>query len=216
MGIPRAQKKQEVWTFPEVFSAQFAQQMMGKWRAHLNTARLVVEVGSGRGQFLAEYARVAKPNVGFVGIERKSVRVWSAVQLCRAYGVSARIRFIIGDAQQIDQWFAPEEVDEIWIQFPDPVPSSGKWHRRLTALPFLEKYYRILKTDGTLHIKTDEDWFLDFTIVSIEQSPFHLVEIRRDLHRVRPSEGPLSLWTEYERQHVQHGREIYYVQARKP
>ncbi len=216
MGIPRAQKKQEVWTFPEVFSAQSALQTAGKWRTHLNTARLVVEVGSGRGQFLIEYARLAGADTGFVGIERKSVRVWSAVQFCRAHSVNTRIRFIIGDAQQIDQWFAPEEVDELWIQFPDPVPTPGKWHRRLTALPFLEKYHRILRRGGTLHIKTDEDWFLDFTIASIEKSPLQIVEVRRDMHRRRPDEGPLSLWTEYERQHVQHGREIYYVQVRKP
>ena len=165
----------------------------GRWRARKpDAARLRLELGCGKGRFTAETA-AAHPEDLYVAVERVPDAMVIAMERCRALGLT-NVFFIDGDAAALDQYFAPGEVDLIYINFCDPWPSVKHSRRRLTHEGFLRGYRRVLREGGQIHFKTDNRALFDWSLFQFPKAGFTLSEVTRDLHE----HGVQGVMTDYE------------------
>ena len=167
--------------------------MPGKWRELMPQAReLRVELGCGKGRFTAGTA-AAEPDVLFIAVERVPDAMVMAMERCVAQGLT-NVFFIDANADQLPLFFAPGEVDRIYINFCDPWPSNRHAKRRLTHGNFLRLYRQVLKMGGQIHFKTDNQDLFSFSIEELPLFGFELSEVTRDLH----ADGPVGVMTDYE------------------
>ncbi len=165
----------------------------GCWRARKpDAARLRLELGCGKGRFTAETA-AAHPEDLYVAVERVPDAMVIAMERCRALGLT-NVFFIDGDADALDRYFAPNEVDLIYINFCDPWPSVKHSRRRLTHVNFLRGYRRVLKEGGQIHFKTDNHDLFEWSLFQFPKVGFSLSEVTRNLHE----HGVQGVMTDYE------------------
>ncbi len=165
----------------------------GRWRERKpDAARLRLELGCGKGRFTAETA-AAHPEDLYVAVERVPDAMVIAMERCRALGLT-NVFFIDGDAAALEQYFAPGEVDLIYINFCDPWPSVKHSRRRLTHEGFLRGYRRVLREGGQIHFKTDNRALFDWSLFQFPKAGFALSEVTRDLH----AHGVQGVMTDYE------------------
>ncbi len=202
----KIEKYKEVDTLPNVFTdPKEFQRVFNEQKTKFN--RIIVELGSGHGDWLLKYAQV-DPEDLFVAIEIKGDRIWHGAKEAHTKQIN-NILFIHDDALRIEEYFPPKLIDELWIQFPEPLPKKKHEKRRFTARNRLEVYYNLLKPKGKIIFKTDEPKLFQFTLEQLKDlSGFQIIQQdeRFDLHR--PNTGPLSVLTYYEQQHLDHGREV--------
>ena len=126
----------------------------GCWKQLKPDAQAIwLEIGCGKGRFTAETA-AANPDVLYIAIERVPDAMVIAMERCREMGLT-NVFFGDGDAALLRDYFAPDELDRLFINFCDPWPSNKHSKRRLTHVGFLVLYRGILKTGGQIHFKTD-------------------------------------------------------------
>ena len=167
--------------------------MPGKWRELMpQTRELRLELGCGKGRFTAGTA-AAEPDVLFIAVERVPDAMVMAMERCVAQGLT-NVYFIDANADQLPLFFAPGEVDRIYINFCDPWPSNRHAKRRLTHGNFLRLYRQVLKMGGQIHFKTDNQDLFSFSIEEFPLFGFALSEVTRDLH----TGGPVGVMTDYE------------------
>ena len=165
----------------------------GHWRERRpGAAMLHLELGCGKGRFTAETA-AAHPEDLYVAIERVPDAMVIAMERCRALGL-ANVFFIDGDAAELDQYFAPGEVDLIYINFCDPWPSVKHSRRRLTHESFLRSYRKVLREGGQIHFKTDNRDLFEWSLFQFPKAGFALSEVTRNLHEY----GVQGFMTDYE------------------
>ena len=165
----------------------------GHWRELMPTAReFRVELGCGKGRFTAETA-AAEPDVLFLAIEMVPDAMVVAMERCRDAGLS-NVFFVDANANQLPLFFAPGEVDRIYINFCDPWPKSNQAKRRLTHGNFLKLYRQVLCEGGQIHFKSDNAPLFAFSEEEIPQFGFELSEVTDDLH----ANGPCGVMTDYE------------------
>lgn len=129
-------------------------QMRGKWRElKPDAAQIWLEIGCGKGRFTAQTA-AANPDVLYVAIERVPDAMVIAMERCKEMGLT-NVYFVDGDAALLRDYFAPDELDRLFINFCDPWPSHKHARRRLTHVNFLVLYRGILKQGGQIHFKSD-------------------------------------------------------------
>ena len=175
----------------------------GRWRELMPQAREVrLELGCGKGRFTAGTA-AAEPDVLFAAVERVPDAMVVAMERCAAAGLS-NVFFIDADADQLPFFFAPGEVDRIYVNFCDPWPSGRHAKRRLTHGNFLKLYRQVLKEGGQIHFKTDNQGLFEFSAEEIPQFGFTLSEVTRNLHE----HGPVGVMTDYEAKFHQLGQPI--------
>lgn len=175
----------------------------GRWRDLMPQAReLRVELGCGKGRFTAGTAE-AEPDVLFIAVERVPDAMVVAMERCAAAGLT-NVYFIDANADQLPFFFAPGEADRIYINFCDPWPSGRHAKRRLTHGNFLRLYRQVLKEDGQIHFKTDNQGLFEFSVEEIPQFGFQLSEVTRDLH----ANGAVGVMTDYEAKFFQLGQPI--------
>ena len=165
----------------------------GRWRERKPGAvRLRLELGCGKGRFTAETA-AAHPDDLYVAVERVPDAMVIAMERCRALGLT-NVFFIDGDAAALDRYFAPGEVDLIYINFCDPWPSVKHSRRRLTHVDLLRGYRRVLKEGGQIHFKTDNHDLFEWSLFQFPKVGFALSQVTRDLHE----HGVQGVMTDYE------------------
>lgn len=165
----------------------------GRWRERKpNAVKLRLELGCGKGRFTAETA-AAHPEDLYVAVERVPDAMVTAMERCRALGL-ANVFFIDGDAAVLDQYFAPGEVDLIYINFCDPWPSVKHSRRRLTHEGFLRSYRKVLCEGGQIHFKTDNHDLFEWSLFQFPKAGFSLSGITRNLHE----HGVQGVMTDYE------------------
>lgn len=165
----------------------------GRWRLRKPDAvGLRLELGCGKGRFTAETA-AAHPEDLYVAVERVPDAMVIAMERCQALGLD-NVLFIDGDAAALDGYFAPGEVDLIYINFCDPWPSVKHSRRRLTHEGFLRGYRRVLKEGGQIHFKTDNRDLFEWSLFQFPKAGFILSEVTRDLHQ----HGVQGVMTDYE------------------
>ena len=165
----------------------------GRWRERKpHAVRLRLELGCGKGRFTAGMA-AAHPEDLYVAVERVPDAMVIAMERCRTMGLT-NVFFIDGDAAALDQYFAPGEVDLIYINFCDPWPSVKHSRRRLTHESFLRGYRRVLCEGGQVHFKTDNHDLFEWSLFQFPKAGFALSEVTRDLHE----HGIQGVMTDYE------------------
>ena len=159
-----AQKKlvrfAELNTFINVL--QYPENTQGTWTGFFKNAHpLVLELACGKGEYTVGLAELYKSK-NFLGVDKKGNRLWVGAKKAIAHQLK-NVAFLRIQIEQIEQYFSAEEVDEIWITFPDPQLRISKAKKRLTHPRFLRSYYQILKPGGKLHLKTDSPDLYRFT-----------------------------------------------------
>ncbi len=164
-----------------------------RWRELKPDANLVrLELGCGKGRFTAETA-AAHPEDLYVAVERVPDAMVIAMERCRNMGLT-NVFFIDGDAATLSDYFAPDEVDLLYINFCDPWPSVKHAPRRLTHENFLRSYRKVLKDGGQIHFKSDNHDLFEWALFQFPKAGFELTEVTRDLH----ANGICGIMTDYE------------------
>lgn len=124
------------------------------------------------------------------------------------------VALIWGRAEQVGDWFAKGEADQVWVQFPEPFYKPSQEMRRLTSPRYISIFRAILKEGGTFHFKTDVPELLEYTLKACQEAGFEPIQVSTDYFRHRPHHLPHTLLTYYEERHLEHGREVYYAEFR--
>ena len=165
----------------------------GKWRSLLGGERaLYLELGCGKGRFTCETAAAA-PEALFVAVERVPDAMVIAMERAKAMGLE-NVRFLDADVADLRDYFAPDEVERIYINFCDPWPTNRHAKRRLTHPNFLELYRRVLRDGGEIHFKTDNRGLFEWSLFQFPHAGYELREVTRDLH----AQGIQGIMTDYE------------------
>lgn len=219
MGKNKLQRFAENATFRHVVQPDLDQARLGdhpikgNWRGQMfaNDNPIVLELGCGRGEYTVELAR-ADAGRNYIGVDIKGARLWRGAKtveeerLPNAAFLRTRIEFI-------GRYFAPSEVDEIWITFPDPQIKPRRAKNRLTHSAFLARYAQFLKPGGVIHLKTDSLFLHRYTRLVLEHNRAQVLRQTEDLYAgaVDPA---LSIKTTYEKIFTAKGFAITYLQFR--
>ena len=186
----------------------------GKVREYFaNDKPIQIEIGMGKGQFI--YAMAQKhPEINFVGIEKYSSVLLRAIQKMEEEPLDNLI-FIRMDAEEITDVFDDKEIDKIYLNFSDPWPKDRHAKRRLESRQFLDRYKKILKDDGFIEFKTDNNDLFDFALEEVEAAGWKMIAFTRDLHAdEKLNEG--NIMTEYEAKFSAMGNPINKYIIQKP
>jgi tRNA (guanine-N7-)-methyltransferase len=188
--------------------------LQGKWKSDLfeNENRLVLELGCGRGEYTNGLGKLF-PEMNFVGIDVKGDRLAQGGRAARELELS-NTAFLRIHMQEIEAHFAENEVDEIWITFPDPRLRDRDEKRRLTFHTFLNRYKRILKPGGTLHLKTDSLPFFEFSEESLASNGWETILKTNDLYNSEWNEDHYGIKTRFEQMFHEKGFSINYLRAK--
>lgn len=181
------------------------EQQRGKWSELFVVEQpLHIEIGTGKGRFITEMAK-ANPNVNYIGIElQKSVIVSALDRLIEAELPNCKLMNV--DASELGKYFAPEDVDRVYLNFSDPWPKTRHEKRRLTYKSFLAIYEEILGKKGEIHFKTDNQGLFEYSLMSFSQYGLLLKFVSLDLHQ---SDFEGNIMTEYEEKFSSRGNRIY-------
>ncbi|OGJ45461.1 hypothetical protein A3J23_01125 [Candidatus Peregrinibacteria bacterium RIFCSPLOWO2_02_FULL_48_14] len=167
---------------------------------------VILELGCGNGDYTLELA-ARFPSKIVVGVDIKGSRLWHGAKKALQSGLK-NARFLRVRIEDLADFFAEAEIDEIWLPFPDPHPTKGNAKRRLTFPRFLEIYRRLLKPRGFLHLKTDNEALFRYTLGILPGEGFEAVEVLWD-------SPPGEVQTLYEKKYLEEGRIIQYFCACK-
>ncbi len=169
---------------------------------------LHLEIGCGKGDFAVGMA-AKHPECNFIAMERVSDVACLALEKAMDARESRpdNLRFMIGDAKNLTEWFPPHSVDCLYLNFSDPWPKKGYAKRRLTHGNFLALYREVLKPHGMLKLKTDNQGLFDFSLEEFERCGLEILWQTRDLHRSEQKND--NVMTEYERNFSERGQVIY-------
>ena len=203
--------------FPNMFQPKYEEvkdgyAMQGKWRSDFfkNSNELVLELGCGKGEYSVGLGR-KYPNRNFIGVDIKGARMWRGCKTSVEEGLQ-NVAFLRQKIQLIANMFAKEEVDELWITFPDPQPKVAK--RRLTSPQYMERYAKILKPGGIINFKTDSEPLFDYTLEMIEEYGHELIVSVKDLYSADGFEEVKAIKTYYEKLFNDQGYDINFMQFR--
>ena len=165
----------------------------GHWKDKLPGATEVrLELGCGKGRFTVETAR-REPDVLFLAVERVPDALVTAMERAKELEL-ANVVFICDDAALLSDWFAPGEIQRLYINFCDPWPSKKHAKRRLTFEAFLKSYREILSEGGQIHFKTDNKPLFEFSLTQFPRAGYDLSEVTFDLH----ADDPDVIMTDFE------------------
>lgn len=187
----------------------------GKWRSDYfaNTHLIVLELACGKGEYTVGLAE-AFPNRNFIGIDIKGDRIARGSAAAEERGLT-NVAFLRTDIRYLADFFAPGEVDEIWITFPDPQPRPRQEKHRLTHPRFLAVYKSIMAPGGTLHLKTDSADLFAYSLEQLRQdSGFTDLQYTTDLYASPLNSIHLGIKTRYESLFYNRGFTINYLQCK--
>lgn len=213
MGQKKLQRFAEIETFPNVLI--YPQGMQGAWGRHFgNEHPLTLELACGKGDYTLGLARLF-PERNFMGVDLKGNRIWRGAKTALVEDLS-NVAFLRTQIEQITDYFAPGEVSEIWITFPDPFLRKSRARKRLTHPRFLALYQQFLQPGGTVNLKTDSPELYHFTRRSIEAAGCTLLEDVADVYALDPVPPLLRIQTYYEGMHLADGRTIRFLKFALP
>lgn len=215
MAKNKLQKFADMDTYNHVFQYPFAVlrekgfEMRGKWNELFfhNDNPIVLELGCGKGEYAVGLAR-RYPNKNFIGVDIKGARMWSGASQAKEEGIN-NVAFLRTHIELITHFFAPGEVSEIWITFPDP--QMKKTRKRLTSTRMLELYRRILVENGIIHLKSDSPFLYTYTRAMVQENNFPILIDTDDLYNSGIDDDILGIKTFYEQQWLERGKSIKYI-----
>ncbi len=187
-------------------------ELKGKWNSDFfkNENPIVLELGCGKGEYSVGLAQ-RYPNKNFIGIDIKGARFWRGAKTAIEENIN-NVGFLRLQIELIEKCFAKEEVDEIWITFPDPQIKYKRTKHRLTNTNFLKNYYGILKKSGVIHLKTDSEFMHGYTLGLLHGEGHEVLYSNHNIYKNEGSpEEVLSIQTFYESQYLEVGKPITYI-----
>jgi ATP-binding protein involved in chromosome partitioning len=211
----KLQKIEEINTYSHVFQYPFAVlqeknfDMKGKWNELFfkNNRPVVIELGCGKGEYTVGLAK-RFPEKNFIGIDIKGARIWSGATQAKQENLK-NVAFIRTRIELIDRFFAPGEVSEIWLTFPDP--QMKKVNKRMTSTRFMKLYSLILKENGEIHLKTDSRFMFTYTCEMAKANHFPVSVQTDNLYESQSADKILSIKTFYEQKWLERGIPVKYI-----
>lgn len=187
--------------------------LASKWKSEYfnNTHSLVLELGCGRGEYTNGLGKLF-PEMNFIGVDVKGDRLAQGGRAASELELM-NTAFLRIHMQEIDEHFAENEVDEIWITFPDPRLRDRDEKRRLTFHTFLNRYKKILKPGGILHLKTDSLPFFEFSEGSLAENGWNTIVRTNDLYKSEWMDDHYGIKTRFEEMFYEKGFNINYLRA---
>jgi len=186
--------------------------LKGNWKRDFfkNENPLVLELGCGKGEYTVNLAK-RYPEKNFIGIDIKGARMWRGAKIALEEGLD-NARFLRTQIELIDYIFAKNEVDEIWITFPDPQIKYKRTKHRLTNKEFLDKYRLIIKPEGFVHLKTDSEFMHGYTLGLLHGLGEDITYAHHDVYgNAYTPEEVTAIQTYYESQYLEEGKKITYI-----
>jgi len=205
-------------TFKNVFQPSRADlvegeyELKGNWRQLFfkNDNPLVLELGCGKGEYSVELAK-KYPNKNFIGIDIKGARFWRGAKTAIEENIE-NVAFIRTQIELIEHVFAENEVDEIWITFPDPQIKYKRTKHRMTNSEFLKRYKKVLKSEGVVNLKTDSEFMHGYTLGLLHGAGHEVLYANHDVYKQEGSpEEVTSIQTFYENQYLEQDKPITYI-----
>lgn len=183
----------------------------GKWSRECfdNDQPLVLELGCGKGEYSIALSK-SFPERNFIGIDLKGVRLWRAAKDAAEAGLK-NVVFLQIAIEKIEESFAPDEVSEIWIPFPDPYPKPCKAKKRLISPKYLDFYKNILVKNGLIHFKTDNDGLYNFAVEVLEKEGHYISAVTDDLYHSEIQDKFNSIPSYFESIFLSQGKTIKYI-----
>jgi len=182
MGKDKIRRFAAIKTYENVFEPTIGEEyeMKGKWHAEYfkNDHPIVLELGCGKGEYSVGLAKHF-PNKNFIGVDIKGARMFIGANEALEENLT-NVAFLRTKIDFINDCFIQNEVDEIWLTFSDPQPQ--KPNKRLSSLPFINRYRKLLKQGGIVHMKTDSDLLFESTVEQINENKYELLELTWDLY----------------------------------
>ena len=197
-------------TREEVVSNSFP--LKGKWNKDFfkNEKPLVLELGCGKGEYSVGLAEKF-PNKNFIGIDIKGARFWRGAKTAVESGMN-NVAFIRTQIELINHIFDANEVDEIWITFPDPQIKYKRTKHRMTNSEFLKLYKTILKPDGIVNLKTDSEFMHGYTLGLLHGEGHEVLYANHNIYVNEGSpEEVTAIQTFYEKQYLEINKSITYI-----
>ena len=197
--------------------------MKGEWRNQFfhNDHPLLLELGCGHGDYTVGLARVY-PNTNYIGVDIKGARMWQGAKQATRDGLT-NVAFLRTNIEMLPNFFATDEVDGLWITFPDP--QMKKATKRLTSTYFMERYRQLLRDGATIHLKTDSPFLYTYTRAMLEVNHLPVLCDTDDLYNQQSAvsnqqsvrlEDARRLQTHYEHQWLERGLTIKYLAWQLP
>ena len=189
--------------------------LKGNWNKDFfkNDNPIVLELGCGKGEYTIGLSKqdLAK---NFIGIDIKGARFWRGAKTAIEEDLE-NVAFLRTQIELIDRVFAENEVDEIWITFPDPQIKYKRTKHRLTNAEFLQKYKHILKAEGLVNLKTDSEFMHGYTLGLLHGEGHEILYAHHDIYKNEYSPKAVrEIQTFYEKQYLDQGKPITYIQFR--
>jgi tRNA (guanine-N7-)-methyltransferase len=186
----------------------------GNWSKTIfkNENPVILELGCGKGEYSVGLA-ARFPENNYIGIDIKGARMWRGAKTSNELKLP-NVSFLRTRIEFITSFFSPDEVDEIWITFPDPHPGGRNANKRLTSPWFLNKYRSFLKNKGLIHLKTDNTELFNYTKGVVINNNLEMIYITSDLYSENFSDDILSIRTHYEKLFLNRGMKINYFSFR--
>lgn len=208
MAHKKLKRFNEIKAFPNVL--EYPENMKGKWNDFFkNNNPIILELACGKGEYTTGLSQLY-PNKNFMGVDIKGNRIWVGAKsaLDNGWKNSAFLRIQI---DKINQYYSKNEIDEIWITFPDPQLRLSKAKKRLTHPRFLRLYHEILIPDGKIHLKTDSPDLYYFTKLVIELYQLTLICDIKDVNNQKEISDELKIKTYYEGLDIAQSNQIFYL-----
>ncbi len=186
----------------------------GKWRDFFgNENPIVLELGCGKGEYTVGLAS-RFPDKNFIGIDIKGARFWRGAKAALQSGIR-NAAFLRTQIELVEYAFAEAEVDEIWITFPDPQIKYKRTKHRMTNASFLERYKKILKPSGLMHLKTDSEFMHGYTLGLLHGLGHEVLYANHNIYRNEGAPAEVTeIQTFYESQYLEVNKPITYIRFR--
>ena len=186
--------------------------LKGHWNQTFfnNENPIVLELGCGKGEYSIGLAK-KYPNKNFIGIDIKGARFWRGAKTALEEGIS-NVSFLRTQIELIEYAFGKNEVDEIWITFPDPQIKYKRTKHRMTNSEFLERYKKILKPEGIVNLKTDSEFMHGYTLGLLHGAGHEVIYANHNVYKQEGSpEEVTAIQTFYESQYLEQNKPITYI-----
>ena len=205
----KLQKFEDLKIFKNVL--EFPEDIKGNWnnKVFKNNNPIILELACGKGDYSLAMAE-RFPNKNYIGVDIKGARIWVGANKA-LQEKQDNVAFLRAYIEDLINYFETEEIQEIWITFPDPYLKDSKAKKRLTSERFLKMYRALLPESGVVHLKTDSAPLFEFTLESIAEDKTIIQNASRNIYAEGTLEPLLDIQTYYERMHLRDGRNIHYV-----
>jgi tRNA (guanine-N7-)-methyltransferase len=186
--------------------------LKGAWRELVfkNNNPIVLELGCGKGEYTVGLAQL-EPQKNFIGVDIKGARFWRGAKTALEEGIE-NAKFLRTQIELIEYAFDHNEVDEIWITFPDPQIKYKRTKHRLTNRQFLERYKKILKPEGLVHLKTDSEFMHGYTLGLLHGMGLEVEYANHHVYHLKGSPKEVTnIQTFYEQQYLEQDKAITYI-----